>query len=135
MNFEKQKRKRCPKELAETKFRKHIDWTKTLENYEKRISICRREFFEDLHETYVSDYNLHRKGQKSHIPILLKMAASHEGIRIFGSVSENKKNGEYIYLPKDFPENAKIVYVGKANFITDKPESRYSIRSKDICYF
>ncbi len=133
-------RKRYPKELLETKIRKQIDWTKTLENYEQRISICRREFFLDLHEAYVSDYNLHRsypegREKKSHIPILMKMAARHENIRILGAVSANRKNGEYMYLPKEIPKNAKIVYVGKENFITGKPESRYSIRRKDIVFF
>ncbi len=135
---EKKKRKRYPKEVIQTRFRKQIDWPKTLENYEKRISICRGVFFFDLHEAYVSDYNIHRKSpeefqSQSHIPILHKITVHHD-VNILGVVSANQKNGKYMYLQEGIPQNAKIVYVGKANFITGKEESRYAIRQKDIVF-
>ena len=44
------------------------------------------------------------------------------------------KNGSYAHLPEKFPENAKIIYVGQANHITDQKDSRFAVSKKDMVW-
>ncbi len=115
------------------RFRKQVDWVQTLENYENRIAKYPKSFFLELDGSYLSDY---MKFHGSHgycsspIPSLEKVCLSHN-IHILGHVPANKKNGSYAYLPEKFPENAKIIYVGHANYITDQKDSRFAVSKKD----
>ena len=108
---------------------KQIDVAKTLENYEIRLTQYPKKFFQELDEAYVSDYNSHWN-DVSHIPILIRITASH-GFLILGQISAHQKKGEYVYCT---PKNAKIIYVGKQKAVAKRGESRFCIKQRDYAY-
>lgn len=122
---------RRPNQAGSIQSRKQIDWVQTLENYEIRISNYPKDFFLELNESYLSDYMKFCNSSFSHIPILEKICISHD-IHTLGHIYENKKNNSYVYLPKNFLENAKVIYVGQANHITGQKESRFAVSKQDI---
>ncbi len=125
--------------MIHIRFYKQVDWAKTLENYEIRLSQCRKAFFEELHGQYVSDFvtkkGLSSNHRLSHVPILIKIAKRH-GIVIQGFFPANKRRAATNDNETNEPVRmSSVIFVGKANPLTGiKSDSKYAIRKEDFAY-
>ena len=137
--------------MIQIRYRKKIDWERTLKNYESRLLQCRKAFFEELHGRFISDYvtkterftdNMIANDDKfscrlSHFSILMKVA-KHHGIFIQGFVPANKTvsaTKHRIITTLNNDDNGLVVYIGKANPLTGiKQDSKYAIRQEDFVY-
>lgn len=104
-----------------------------LKQYETRLRSLKREDFEELNDSYISDFNP-TQGLQPHYGTILMNVVKDYGITVKGLVSENKVKGEYAEPVLDgVPRNvATVVYVGKRKNFTNHQESPYCMTREDF---